>query len=214
MENKDLEVQIKSKQELVTPENPIGITDTNFNKIENRLQNINEVAKLIKKFLIPNVDYGVIPGTKKPFLFKSGAQKITMLYGLRVDFELINEFKGYRKFKKTEVHIEEHKYKATLYTFTEEKKVAEGIGHISTTEKGKKDFPTNTLIKVCKKRAMVDATLQIAALGEIFTQDKDIVEELKGMSINLSKYQRLGIYSEIYNILGFDRKQPENKMLI
>lgn len=36
----------------------------------------------------------------------------------------------------------------------------------------------NTILKMAKKRAYVDATLQIAALSEVFTQDEEIVEAL------------------------------------
>jgi hypothetical protein len=195
----------KKHKDLITPKEAIQITSDNKKNIKDRLSNINEIAKIIKEFLKDGVDYGVIPGTKKPTLFKSGAQKIIMLYGLTAIFTLLKEFKGIQKIAKQEVFIEEFRFKCELFTFKDHKKVAEGIGHISTLEKGKKDNPTNTLLKMSKKRAMVDATLQIGALSEIFTQDlDDMTLSTKNSKLTLQKYEKLGVYGKIYKILGFD----------
>jgi hypothetical protein len=49
----------------------------------------NDFAAFTKSILKPELDYGTIPGTPKPTLYKAGAEKLRFVYGLGVEFEPI-----------------------------------------------------------------------------------------------------------------------------
>lgn len=42
----------------------------------------DRVAKIQRTLMTPGVDYGTVPGTKRPTLMKPGAEKLTLAYGL------------------------------------------------------------------------------------------------------------------------------------
>lgn len=54
---------------------------------ELRLQ-LRELDEFKRDIMVPDVDYGVIPGTKKPTLLKPGAEKLAMAFGLAPDFRV------------------------------------------------------------------------------------------------------------------------------
>ena len=64
-------------------------------KNKNYLVSCGELGKDIE--LKRNTDFGLIPGTKKPTLFKSGAEKICMGYGLLQQYELVDADKQFGK---------------------------------------------------------------------------------------------------------------------
>ena len=79
--------------------------------------------------------------------------------------------------------------------------VAQGIGSANTKEKqylGQSPFTfINTVLKMAKKRALVDAVLNISATSGIFTQDiEDIPREAntKGGDVSLTKRQLYKIH--------------------
>lgn len=45
-----------------------------------------ELQAFVKDAMVPEVDFGVIPGTQKPTLYQPGAQKLAELYGFTFDF--------------------------------------------------------------------------------------------------------------------------------
>lgn len=49
----------------------------------------NDFVNFSKSILKPELDFGVIPGTPKPSLYKPGAEKLRFVYGLGVEFECI-----------------------------------------------------------------------------------------------------------------------------
>src|SRR6266568_5319664 len=51
----------------------------------------NQLIKFCKSKLIPDKDYGVIPGTKKKALYKPGAEKVAFLFQLKVDPKCIEK---------------------------------------------------------------------------------------------------------------------------
>lgn len=58
-------------------------------ELEVALQRVREFQKIVKKYFIKEVDYGTIPGTEKPTLYKSGADKFCDIYGLTDTYEII-----------------------------------------------------------------------------------------------------------------------------
>lgn len=196
-----------------------------------------EQRKLIKAYVESNmqrdVDYGVIPGTAKPTLYKPGAEKLCDLFRCVAKFEhekVIEDFSA-------EKPLFFYRLRCRIYSHDSERLVAEGVGSANSMEGryrwrnadrlcpkcgkatilrskfsdrnapgsepgwycyGKKggcgsnfaaddktivgqvqgrvendDIFTvaNTVLKMAKKRALVDATLGLARCSDIFTQD-------------------------------------------
>jgi hypothetical protein len=59
--------------------------------VQDALKRRNEMNEVVKSIMVEDKDYGTIPGTKKPTLYKPGAEKLTTFFGLTVTF--INEGK-------------------------------------------------------------------------------------------------------------------------
>ena len=154
--------------------NELTIIDTvDLDSIENGLQKISRFQQIVQKTLKRGHDYGVIPGTDKPTLLKPGAEKILMLMGLTSEYHITERIQDYDKgFFAFTVRCE--LYKNGI-------KITEGVGHCNTKErKYRNQDPytlANTCLKMAKKRAQIDATLTVASLSEVFTQDIEDMTE-------------------------------------
>lgn len=154
--------------------NELTIIDTvDLDSIESGLQKISRFQQIVQKTLKRGHDYGVIPGTDKPTLLKPGAEKILMLMGLTSEYHITERIQDYDKgFFAFTVRCE--LYKNGI-------KITEGVGHCNTKErKYRNQDPytlANTCLKMAKKRAQIDATLTVASLSEVFTQDIEDMAE-------------------------------------
>ena len=153
------------------------IDNVNLQQVSATMQKIAQFQAVVQKTLKKDHDYGVIPGTgSKPTLLKPGAEKILMLMGLTSEYEVIERVQDYdRGFFAFTV-------KCTLSKG--DVKVTEGVGHANTRERrytsGKQQDAytlANTVLKMAKKRAQVDAVLTVASLSEIFTQDLEDLDD-------------------------------------
>lgn len=148
------------------------IDGANLAKVTEQLTAIANFQSVIQNNLKSNQDYGVIPGTGKPTLLKPGAEKIQMLFGVTSEYEEIERVQDYEK------GFFAYTIKCTLSKNGQ--KITEGLGHCNSREKKYiKQDPysiANTCLKMAKKRAQIDATLTIASLSEVFTQD---IEDLQ-----------------------------------
>ena len=128
----------------------------------------DEMNRFIDTVLIAGVDYGIIPNCKKPTLLKSGAEKILNYLGLIARIEISNRLEDY--------NIGFFSYEAKVYLIDYNGVVkGEGIG-ITNTREGKYAKTNgyavqNTVLKMAKKRALVDAALNVGNLSARFTQD-------------------------------------------
>lgn len=121
-----------------------------------------------------DVDFGVIPKTKKPSLYKAGAEKIAFAYGLMQRYTI-------------ESKIEEWIGDAPLFMYVvrcdlvkllptgQEIIFTSGYGSANTREKrngfnGAFDSANSTL-KMAQKRALVSAAISICGGSDLFTQD-------------------------------------------
>ncbi len=173
-----------NKQVQVVSTNASIIENVNINEVANLMQKISSFQSVVQKTLKQNHDYGIIPGTPKPTLLKPGAEKIHMLMGVQSEYEILEKVQDYEKgfFAFT---VKCKLYKGDL-------KITEGLGHCNTKEKKfvKIDPYTmaNTSLKMAKKRSQIDATLTIASLSDIFTQDIEDLD-LHGTSLEQSNKQ-------------------------
>ena len=192
-----------------------------------------EFQEFVKEYLVPEEDYGTIPGTQKPTLLKSGADKLCELYGLADDFTIEARVENYG----AEPPLFDYTIKCSLTARRDGRLVGTGFGSCNSWEgkyrwretrrkcplcgkeaiiKGKEewgggwtcwkkkdgcgakfteddkaiteqkagkeindDVPTikNTILKMAKKRAKIDAVIAVTRSSGIFTQDmEDIVE--------------------------------------
>ena len=123
--------------------------------------------------LIREVDFGKIPKTKQPSLFKSGAEKICTAFGVFQRYEIESKIETQDPPSFTYV------VKCSLIKIQpssgQEWVLATGFGAGSTNEKrngfnGAYDALNGT-IKMCQKRALVAAAISLGGLSGMFTQD-------------------------------------------
>lgn len=170
------------------------------------------VQKFFKQVMVKDLDYGIIPGTDKPTLYKPGAEKLCELYGFAPIVKAKNDTRDF----KTGYYLSEitmqivHRKTGTI--------IAEGVGEASSYESKyryrwvyESDVPKsldkealvnkifknkktgaeytkyrientdlidqwNTILKMAKKRALVDAVLSATRSSSIFSQSEDELE--------------------------------------
>ncbi|WP_405736135.1 hypothetical protein [Bifidobacterium sp.] len=149
-------------------------------------QQVNQIQYLMQQVLKSGEHYGVVPGTKgKPTLFQSGAEKIAYMFHLVPSYEIhkTDLGGGHREYEVT----------CTLTSRDSDEVMGYGMGSCTTLEskyryrnkwvnnqKVREENPDiadtwNTVLKMAKKRAFVDAVKSTTAASDIFTQD---VEDL------------------------------------
>lgn len=166
------------------------ISGADLEQVSAQLQAIDNFQVVVQKTLKVDQDYGTIPGTNKPTLLKPGAEKILMLMGLTSEYEIVDKVEEYDKgffaytvksklFKNGQLITEgfgsantkETRYQLKEWSDEENKKVWNGKFQDAYTL-------VNTVLKMAKKRAQVDAALTIGSLSNIFTQDIEDMREL------------------------------------
>ena len=175
-----------------------------------RLADMSNKLELVKTFfktqMIKDIDYGIIPGTDKPALYKPGAEKLCALYGFsqRVlsKVETRDLATGYYLSEVTvqlthaasgiivadgvgECSSYESKYRYRWVFESDIPKNIDKSGLVSKTFESKKtgkeytryrlENPDlidqwNTVLKMAKKRALVDATLAATRTSGMFCQ--------------------------------------------
>lgn len=143
---------------------------------------IQLIQQVMKNNMQEGVHYGVIPGTSgKPSLLKAGGEKLQLLFRFNASFEtgITDLGKGHREYRVT----------CTLSRL-DGSLAGQGVGSCSTMEskyryRGKGEYRTenpniadvyNTVLKMAKKRAHVDAIITATACSDIFTQDLEDME--------------------------------------
>ena len=212
-----------AKTRLIHVEDNMALPDVwrSPHDLARRLKDMRQEQDLVQQFfkdvMIPSRpgeadgDYGVIPGTDKPTLFKAGAEKLCELYGYASIIADVQEYADY----------ESGHYRVVIRMALVHKgsgvKIAEGIGECNTRESRyfyrwvwERDVPAgidksnlkqksgtknnrvwrlyrienddlfslwNTILKMAKKRALVDATLSATRSSGLFTQSAEHLDE-------------------------------------
>jgi hypothetical protein len=114
-----------------------------------------------------DADFGKIPGTKTPTLYKAGAEKIVWNYGITTKYELEQAIEDYEK------GFFFYRFRCELWKGD----MLITMGYGSSNSKEKKNGSAsgfdvaNTCLKIAKKRALVDGAILLGQLSSIFTQD-------------------------------------------
>ena len=128
----------------------------------------------VKNHMTENEDFGVIAGGSKPSLWKPGAEKLIAVFGLAPIVEVVNRVENW------DDGFVSYEMKVTLLNKRTGGVEAEGIGSCNSRERRYKNQDAagiaNTVLKMAKKRALVDATLSATRASGMFTQDLEDME--------------------------------------
>jgi len=136
--------------------------------VEQLQSQVVKVQQVMKAVMKDGHHYGKIPGCgPKPTLLKPGAEKLGFTFRLAPTFEI-----------ETSMHNEGHREYMVTCTLTHINTGSiwgSGVGCCSTLEKKYRNVTPadvyNTVLKIAKKRAHVDAVLTSLSVSDIFTQD-------------------------------------------
>jgi len=138
-------------------------------KGKNYKLNVNGVETLLRR----DVDFGVIPNTTRPSLFKSGAEKIAMGYGLLQHYDVVScveNWDGESPFFMYTVRCDLCKIvEGKEYIFS----TAYGSANTREKRNGRNDAfnSANSTLKMAQKRALTSATIAVSGLSSAFTMD-------------------------------------------
>ncbi len=138
--------------------------------LEEANRRVKMLAEFVRGHMVEGEDYGIVPGTNtKPTLFKSGAEKLNAIFGLAPIVEVVGRSEDWDK------GFVSYEVKVTLINKRNGQVEAEGIGCCNSRERRYKNQDAanvaNTILKMSKKRALVDATLSATRASGMFTQD-------------------------------------------
>lgn len=72
----------ENNQEIYVPDvqSPLDLKTSEFALTISEAKSVELLQSFIHEMMTVNIDYGLIPGTPKPTLFKSGAEKLCSIY--------------------------------------------------------------------------------------------------------------------------------------
>src|SRR5687767_5469683 len=142
--------------------------------LEEANRRVKMLQSYVREHMVEGEDYGVIAGTTKPTLFKPGAEKLNAIFGLAPIVEINNRVEDWDK------GFVAYEVKVTLLNKRNNQVEAEGIGSCNSRERRYKNQDAaniaNTILKLSKKRALIDATLSATRASGLFTQDLEDIE--------------------------------------
>lgn len=155
------------------PEHLLDIIPSFAISLAEAKQRSERLQEFVREMMISGQDYGMIPGVSKPTLFKSGAEKLTDVFGFSKQVLILNRIEDW------ETGMFSYEVKVSLINKRNQLVEAEGIGCCNSKEKKyRSQAPynvVNTVLKMAKKRALIDAVLSATSSSGLFTQD---VEDL------------------------------------
>lgn len=186
-------------------ETDLTIRKTELPSFEQVKSSVQELDQFYKGLMKKNIDYGIIPGTLKPSLYKSGAELLRLRFGFhptfKIDKGLTNIKEGFIEYdivcslEQNDIVVAEgvgncnsleNKYKYRwLYTWDlpkdfDKDKAFTTYGATKKDKKNRTQYRilnenpsdlANTILKMSKKRAFIDAIITATGASRIFTQD-------------------------------------------
>ena len=141
------------------------------------------IETIVGKYLKPQTDYAVIPNTKKPTLLKGGAEKLATIFGFTTSCSIVNRIEHF-DYDNPATSFVQYEAKVIVYN-CDGTAVSEGYGSCNSSESKflKQPFANriNTVLKISKKRAYVDAILTATCASSVFTQDMEDIANFQEM---------------------------------
>lgn len=171
--------------------------------------------------LIRDTDFGKIPRTKKPSLYKSGAEKIAMAYGCLQHYvvESAIEQGGKDAFFYYRVRCDLCKIGANGMEYV----LTCGYGSANSNEKrngmNSAYDSANGSLKMAQKRALVAAAISISGVSDMFSQDMENEDFMNSASeitaetpdAPISRNQITRIFA-LAGEAGLSKEQAKNKL--
>ena len=228
-------------EELAVRESTIELSITPVMDLATAKSRLAQFQEFVAGYMVPEEDFGIIPGTAKPTLLKPGADKLCEIYGLSDEFEIIAEYS--REDWTMIPPLFDYTIRCTLRSKRTGALASTGLGSCNSYEgkyrwrdlkrtcpkcsqptiiKGKEEYGggyicwkkdgksngcgakfaagdeqiigqavgrtenddiatlKNTILKMAKKRAKIDATLSATRSSGIFTQDLEDIGAPEG----------------------------------
>jgi hypothetical protein len=170
-------------------------------------QRVNLIQEIMRTLMIKDTHYGVVPGTKKPSLYKPGAEMLCVTFRIADKYQVedltVDGMARYRvrclgEHQVTGVvlgegmgecssHEEKYKWRGSVcteeFTLTPENmrrhKFSKWDNKIKKVEQIRTESAdqANTILKMACKRAKIAMTLNVTAASDIFTQDIEDLPE-------------------------------------
>jgi hypothetical protein len=177
-----------------------------FSAVEIR-QRVNLVQEVMRNIMIKDTHYGVIPGTKKPSLYKPGAEVLCVTFRIADKYEIedltVDGMARYRVrcvgvhqvtgvvlgegMGECSSHEEKYKWRAAIcpeeFEVTSETlrrlKFAKWNNNVEKKQQIRTESAdqANTILKMACKRAKIAMTLNVTGASDIFTQDLEDIPE-------------------------------------
>src|SRR5579859_7073665 len=195
---------------------------------------VNLIQEVMRAVMKENTHFGIIPGCKKPSLWKPGAEVLFVTFHISVDPVVEDlSIEGEARFRVTaratstngihlgaavgEASSDEEKYKWREVICREEWDATPEDQRRTKWKRGReKAYPVqqirteiadcrNTIVKMAFKRASVALALQVTGASDIFTQDiEDLPTEMRDAAINGDAKPAENLPAEI------KRKEPQS----
>ena len=148
--------------------NPLDLPSEVFNQgLIRRSDNRTALMTWVKQAMVDGVDFGRVQtkrGLSKPSLWKPGAEKICGMLGITAHFPTLKDWEqavlNGNEINNIIIRCQLHDAQGHV--------VADGVG-ARNLQKEYGDL--NKCLKMAEKSAHIDATLRMAGLSEVFTQD-------------------------------------------
>lgn len=130
-------------------------------------ERVSWVRQFVKECFVEGEDYQQVQGFGKPTLLKPGAQKLMAAFGLG------SVIKSHERFLQDNTLM--YEVQVTVINKDTGQVEAEGVGSCNSGERRYRNQTisdvANTVLKMAKKRALVDAVIDATGVSVIFTQD-------------------------------------------
>ena len=155
--------------EFVSAAEPVAGTVARSLTVEEAQEFNTNMSRFVDTVLVAGTDYGIIPRCSKPSLLKPGAEKVLHFLGLVARTVVTSRMEDFN-----DNGFFAYECKVTVLDGNGAVK-GEGYGSANTKEpkyiKSSGFASMNTVLKMAKKRGLVDAVLNVACLSSFFTQD-------------------------------------------
>jgi hypothetical protein len=119
--------------------------------VASALQQLAEFQEFVKQYLVPEEDYGIIPGTAKPTLFKSGAEKLCDIYGMADDYRMEKEVENWEMVPP----LFDYQFKCILTSRRDQRFLGAGFGSCNSYESKYKWRESKRKCPLCGKEAII-----------------------------------------------------------